>query len=108
MKSVYLCGKRLMDEADIEVGRTKPLAGRGELQAELTYLLAQQFIDGSALLKRFAKSESADSDETPIFSMPLCWNVHLFLKPVNHDIRGVAESLTLQIDRLLKQYKEKV
>lgn len=188
LKSVYLCGKRLMDEADMEVGRTKPPAGRGELQAELTYLLAQQFIDGSALLKKFAKSEPADSDGNPIFSMPAMLeyvgaptilepgeilspagirqhrlylknrdgrilgylsfpddrlyyiiiplfehklvlvkirvaekqpegkkdsvleyqNLHLFLKPVNHDIRGVAESLTLQIERLLKQYKEKV
>lgn len=188
LKSVYLCGKRLLDEADMEVGRTKPPAGRGQLQAELTYLLAQQFIDGSALLEKFAKSEPADSDGTPIFSMPAMLecagalappepgailspagirqhrlylknrdgrvvgylsfpddrlyyiiiplfehklvlvkiraaekqpkgkrgaaagyrNLHLFLKPVEHDIRGVAESLTLRIERLLMQYKEEI
>lgn len=33
-------------------------------------------------------------------------NLHPFLKPVNHDIRNVAESLNLQIERLLKRYRK--
>lgn len=38
-----------------------------QIQKELTYLLAQQFIDGSALLRELVKQENADKDGNEIF-----------------------------------------
>lgn len=68
--SLYQCGKELLDEIDLELRRKTPPADRRRIHGELTYLLAQQFIDGSALLKEFAKSETRDFAGNSIFYMP--------------------------------------
>ena len=68
--SVYQCGKELLDEIDLEFRRKEPPTNRRQIHGELTYLLAQQFIDGTALLKEFARSETPDSQGNPIFYMP--------------------------------------
>lgn len=65
--SLYRCGKQLLDEIDSELCRAEDLVMRQRVQGELTYLLAQQFIDGSALLKELAKEENAGKDGSRIF-----------------------------------------
>lgn len=61
--SIYHCSKQLLDEIDASSGAKAEPTNRNHIQAELTYLLAQQFIDGAALLKEFAKEEKDDKDE---------------------------------------------
>ncbi len=61
--SLYHCSKQLLDEIDASSGEKAAPINRNRIQAELTYLLAQQFIDGAALLKEFAKEEKDDKDE---------------------------------------------
>lgn len=67
--SVYRCGKDLLDEADAALHRNSP-SGRERIQAELTYLLAQQFIDGAALLSQLAKKGPPDQSGEPVFYVP--------------------------------------
>lgn len=56
--SLYRCSKHLLDEIDSELCRSEIPALRGKFQTELTYLLAQQFIDAAALLKELAAAEA--------------------------------------------------
>ena len=65
--SIYNCGKQLLDEADASLPRKKSSTVRHQLQAELTYLLAQQFIDSTALLGKLAKEETSAPDGSRIF-----------------------------------------
>ncbi len=58
--SLYHCSKQLLDEIDAVSGAKAVSSNRNHVQAELTYLLAQQFVDGTALLKEFAKEEKDD------------------------------------------------
>lgn len=60
--SIYQCGKSLLDEIEDELSMQVPSAIRQKTQAELTYLLAQQFIDGTALLKELTKEEKDNQD----------------------------------------------
>lgn len=65
--SVYQCGKQLLDECDESFhGGETPMI-RQRIQAELTYLLAQQFIDGTALLQELAREDAADEEENKVF-----------------------------------------
>lgn len=68
--SLYRCGKRLLDEIDQSFHREGTPASRSRIQAELTYLLAQQFIDGTALLREISKEQTADSEGQEIFYLP--------------------------------------
>lgn len=68
--SLYQCGKELLDEADALLCREEPSAGRQRFQAELTYLLAQQFISQTELLKELAKEETTDAEGKKIFYVP--------------------------------------
>lgn len=65
--SIYECGKQLLDEIDMTLCRKASPEIRPRLQAELTYLLAQQFIDGMTLLQEFAREEKTDNDGSRIF-----------------------------------------
>ncbi|MCM1123458.1 MAG: J domain-containing protein [Eubacterium sp.] len=67
--SVYQCSKQLLDECDDLRGGNAP-AVRPQVQAELTYLLAQQFIDATALLPELTKEETADENGDRIFLIP--------------------------------------
>lgn len=65
LKSLCHCSKRLLEEADEEAGREPALLQRMKAQSELTYLLAQQFIDSTVLLRELAKKETtADGKES--------------------------------------------
>lgn len=68
--SIYKCSEQLLDKIDAQRRKEPPAAARQKLQAELTYLLAQQFIDGSSLLKEFTREETADGDGNRIFYVP--------------------------------------
>ena len=65
--SIYQCGKQLLDECDEQFHGGASSADRQRVQAELTYLLTQQFINGSALLQELAKEEMAEADGKQIF-----------------------------------------
>lgn len=68
--SIYQCSKQLLDEADSLLSREEPPASRHRFQAELTYLLAQQFIAQTALLEQLAKEEKTDPKGNRIFYIP--------------------------------------
>jgi hypothetical protein len=68
LKSMSECSKRLLDEVDAQMNRDNLSAQRIRFQAELSYLLAQQFIDATATLKRLLTPEEL-SDAT-IYSIP--------------------------------------
>lgn len=67
LRSIYLCGKQLLDEIDDRLHRRAPAASRLDIQAELTYLLAQQFIHSTALLHELAKEKITAEDGSTIF-----------------------------------------
>lgn len=68
--SLYRCSKELLDGIDEKLQREETLPERKQIQAELTYLLAQQFIDGSAILAELVKKEEITSEGDQIFRFP--------------------------------------
>lgn len=67
LRSMYQCSKELLDEIDEKFCRDEAGAKRQQIQAELTYLLAQQFIDAMALLSELAEGEEIGSNGDRIF-----------------------------------------
>lgn len=65
--SLYRCSKELLDGVDEKLQREEALAQHRQIQAELTYLLAQQFIDGSAVLAELAGKEEVTSEGDRVF-----------------------------------------
>ncbi len=65
--SLYQCSKELLDGIDEKLQREETLPERQQIQAELTYLLAQQFIDGSSILAELVKKEEITSDGDQVF-----------------------------------------
>lgn len=63
LRSLYQCSRQILEEAGCEKNNHL-------LQAELAYLLAQQFISQTALLEEIAKEETADSMGNRIFYIP--------------------------------------
>ena len=61
--SMYRCSKQLLDEIDKR--EDSPI--RQQIQTELAYLLAQQFIDGTSLLEELAKEGRTDKEGNRIF-----------------------------------------
>ena len=68
--SLYQCSKQLLDEADALLKRSDAPINRPKFQAELTYLLAQQFIAQTTLLQELAKEEKSDPEGNRIFYIP--------------------------------------
>lgn len=67
LRSIYTCGKELLDEIDASLGRASAPACRYEILASLVYLLAQQYIDGTSLLKELAAKVTGDRDGQPVY-----------------------------------------
>ncbi len=67
LRSMYKCSKELLDEIDEKLCREEVSSKRQRIQAELTYLLTQQFIDGSALLAELAEEKEVSPDGDKIF-----------------------------------------
>mgnify|MGYP002802859611 FL=1 len=68
--SIYRCGQELLDEIDAELEREENSALRLRFQPQLTYLMAQQFMDSTALLKKLAKKISPGEEENGIYYLP--------------------------------------
>ena len=68
--SIYRCGQELQDEIDGSLQRKERSSLRGKIQPQLTYLLAQQFMDSTALLKKLAKKVSPGEEENGIYYLP--------------------------------------
>ncbi len=71
--SMYKCGTRLLDEIDARLCRAYAPASRQHILAQLTYLLSQQFIDGTSLLGELAREctpdETAQQADSRFFYM---------------------------------------
>lgn len=65
--SVYQCGKQILDECDEKFHSVDAPVIRQRIQAALTYLLTQQFIDGTTLLQELAKEDAADEEGNKVF-----------------------------------------
>ena len=67
LRSMYQCSKELLDGIDEKLHRDEVMPKRRQIQAELTYLLAQQFIDGSALREELAQEQEITPDGDKIY-----------------------------------------
>ena len=67
LRSMYQCSKELLDDIDEKFCSDEAGAKRQQIQAELTYLLAQQFIDALALLTELAEEEEIGPNGDKIF-----------------------------------------
>lgn len=67
--SIYRCGSRLLDEIEADLGAAPPAEIRKEIQPELTYLLAQQFLDCISLLEELGEIEKDPRGEDPVYSI---------------------------------------
>ncbi len=65
--SLYQCSKKLLEQA---APQKLSQANKQRLQAELSYLLAQQFISHAPLLEELAKKEEADPNGNRVFYIP--------------------------------------
>ena len=61
--SIYRCGQELLDEVDASLQRKEDSFLRRKIHPQLTYLLAQQFMDSTALLKELAKKTAPGEEE---------------------------------------------
>lgn len=67
---MFECSKRLLDHVDAQIRRENVCLKRLKFQAELSYLLAQQFIDVTSTLKQLLTPEVLpDADIYSIASM---------------------------------------
>ncbi len=60
LRSIYQCSREILDEIDAAAKRKQPEERRLQVQAQLMYLLAQQYIDGTAMLKELALKRAQD------------------------------------------------
>lgn len=70
LRSIYNCGKEILDEIDTSFGQGSSSSRRSRIQADLTYLLAQQYIDASSLLGKLAARVTTDREGQEIFYFP--------------------------------------
>lgn len=61
--SIYRCGQELLDEVDASLQRKEDSFLRRKIHPQLTYLLAQQFMDSTSLLKELAKKTATGEEE---------------------------------------------
>lgn len=70
LKSMFECSKRLLDQLEEAVGKTVSASRRLQTQAELTYLLSQQFIDATATLQTLLTPISDADSSFSIYYIP--------------------------------------
>ena len=80
--SIYRCGKELLDELDASMKVRRELSFRRQVQAELTYLLAQQFMDGLGLLSELAREEERKKGDPAVFYLAAMAELGEGIKPV--------------------------
>ena len=67
LHSIYQCGKEILDEIDNLRAEKTSASVRERIHGKLTYLLAQQYMDGTALLKELTKEMTVDKKDGRIF-----------------------------------------
>lgn len=100
--SIYKCSKEIIEEAQGTVSGEMPSQARRELQAELAYLLAQQFIDGTALLHTFAKKISVDKKGLPVFYLHSMLELAEKIRKTSHQKISIKEGELLLPSRLFR------
>ena len=65
--SIYRCSAGILDEIDDAFSRSEAPACRLSIQAELSYLLARQFIDASEAIQELAQATTAESQGQPVY-----------------------------------------
>lgn len=69
LKSIFECTERLLREVDAKTGKGESSSLRLRIQAELAYLLAQQFIDGAGTLEKLL-TPTDSNEEADTFYIP--------------------------------------
>ena len=70
LKSMFGCSDRILSHLDQQLQRDFIPQNRLAVQAELSYLLAQQFIDLSGTLARLLASSSSETDNGTVYTVP--------------------------------------
>ena len=70
LKSMFGCSDRILSQLDQQMQRDFTPQKRLAIQAELSYLLAQQFIDLSGTLARLLSSSSSETDTGTVYTVP--------------------------------------
>ena len=65
--SIYRCSAGILDEIDDALFRPEAPACRSSIQAELSYLLAQQFMDAPTAIEELAQTTASDSQGRPVY-----------------------------------------
>ena len=68
--SIYRCSKGILDETDAMLRQDPSPALRRDVQAELAYLLAQQFMDSTALLHELAREVKPSNTGEHVYHIP--------------------------------------
>ena len=84
LKSIFACSNRLLQEIEAKLEKSVREEERLKVQAELTYLLAQQFIDAPEMLGHFAEPGRKKEAEDEIFYFAAM----LELMDTVHDMRA--------------------
>lgn len=84
LKSIFECSNRLLHGIEAKFGKSVREEKRLKVQAELTYLLAQQFIDAPEMLGHFAEPGRKKEAEAEIFYFAAM----LELMDTVHDMRA--------------------
>ena len=63
LKSIFACSNRLLQEIEAKLEKSVREEERLKVQAELTYLLAQQFIDAPEILGHFSETKRKNNTE---------------------------------------------
>lgn len=82
LKSIYQCGNKLLNDIDDALDRKISADLRMIIQAELTYLLAQQFIHCTELLKELTKKQWMAEDGAVIFKIPSMLETSKRIRPL--------------------------
>ncbi len=70
LKSMFGCSDRILSQLDQQIQRDFIPQSRLAVQAELSYLLAQQFINLSGTLARLLASSSSETDNGTVYTVP--------------------------------------
>lgn len=84
LKSIFACSNRLLQEIEAKLEKSVREEERLKVQAELTYLLAQQFIDAPEILGHFSEPGRKKEAEDEIFYFAAM----LELMDTVHDMRA--------------------
>lgn len=68
--SIYRCSQEILDEIDTGLEKRTNTNLRQQIQSQLTYLLAQQFMDGTSLFRELAEKAVSEKSGTETYYLP--------------------------------------